>query len=610
MATCSVADCERQHNQHRQIATVGPTVSFISLVVNSVNDQARTMFLNVQRNAKKFLAEEKEKQEKEKPKRSEIELGHDRGNSLVVQQNANCKASALSCYRKQFIAAKRQGGVRRDWMTKEAWAEVKESFSALPAQEQYHYQQLACALNSRRFLQRKGADHRMVSAGGIADVQKDEPVPVALRNQLPSFNMLLSVESGIDFTTASVKDLTSHLQSRLIQMGSANELDQYPITEATVLASLLSLRCRGIQMGTAVKHLSRTCQFLAGPKNDDDVFPEKVLYHRNCQGVCCNCYEFPFLKLQTELVDQLHQWARTYKKPSDLVRQDVLLAFDIFLGDGDVYSEFYLVTAVAFRGGVQLPVECYTKLEIVKQGEEEVLLYLNSSSPTLSRTTWPDPINRGVGFGAIQSISTVELSSHLALFDVEIQGQIAPVGCSRLTGARLPQKVVIQEFDYYDVSRTVLRLKGPTEDSKPIAVTTAELSRDTGENMGRVKTTKRVDRNIHAKERVDMLSIFDSEPQTSATSKKQKRDTDTDATIPADPYTTFEDQLTREMMEALDIPPDTDTTQSDSGPKWKRDFSGLLDPEQMDDLENQRQAGRGGYWSYGWNGRDCRTHKC
>ena len=609
MATCSVADCERAHNQHRQIATVGPTVSFISLLVNSVNDQARTMFLTVQRNSKRLLEKEKEEQGQENDKHPEIGLGQDCGSSLVVQQATNSKASALSCYRKQFIATKRLGGVRRDWMTQEAWAEVRNSFLALPAQERYHYQQLAASLNSKRFFQRrKGADHRMVTAGGITDVQKDEPVTVALRNQPPSFNMLLSAESDIDFTTASISDLTSHLQSRLIKLGSAKELDQYPITEANVLASLLSLRCRGIQMKTAVKHLSRTCQFLAGPKNDEDEFPQKVLYHRNCQGVCCNCYEFIFLKLQTELVDQLHRWARTYKKPSDLVRQDVLLAFDIFLED-DVYSEFYLVTAVSFRGGVQLPVECYTKLEIVRQEEEELWLCLNCSSTTLSRTTWPDPINRGVGFGTIQSISTVELASHLALFDVEIQGQIVPTGCSRLTGARLPKKVVIQEFDYYDVSRTVLRLKGPTEDSKSITVTTAELSRDTGENRGRVKTTKPVDQNKDAKERVDMLSIFDAEPQTSATaksSKQQKRDRDTDTTIPtadSNPYSAFEDELTREMMEALDLPPDTDTAQSDNGPKWKRDFSGLLDPEQVDDLQNQHQVRGGGFGVLDGTGR-------
>lgn len=546
--------------------------------------------MNVQRDAQKLL-ERQETDHEAKRKHHQMDSVEDRSSnclvSLVATKN---KASALSVFRRQYIVAKQHAGVRRDWMTGEAWTEVKDAFSGLSAEQQNQYKQLAFTLNCRRFLSKEGKSHRMVEGAQFGNLQVQEVKPVALRTPPSSFNMLFSTDSNFDFATASVTDLAAQLGNQIAKVGSSKQLDQLPVTEENVLSSLISLRCRGLRLGDAVKHLSRTCGFLAGAKSDKDEFPKNVLYHRHCQGVCCNTYEFKFLKLQTAIVNELHALARKYKKPSDLVQQDLLLVFDIFIDD-DVFSEFYLVTAAAFRGGVQQPVESYTKLEIDKRGGD-IFLHLVPSPPVLSKQSWPQPIDRGFQFGTIRSLSTVQLAAHIALLDSEVQGIMAPVGMSRYLGARHPQKVVIRECEYYDVSRTILRLKGPAEESQPITLTADTIA--SMEESARGKQTKPTGSSTRTGSKVDMLGIFDEVPSTRAGSSKTTRgdaatggnvDTTTATDIPPNPYAAFEDDLAEQMMEALDLP--RDLPECDDWSKWEKHFSGLLDPDQVDAL---RQA--------------------
>ena len=51
IATCSVADCERKHGDHKRLASGSSSTSFMSLAVQSVLDEARTSFLRLQRHA-------------------------------------------------------------------------------------------------------------------------------------------------------------------------------------------------------------------------------------------------------------------------------------------------------------------------------------------------------------------------------------------------------------------------------------------------------------------------------------------------------------------------------------------------------------------------------
>ena len=52
LTTCSVADCERQHTNHKVLASTGNNTSFISLV-NSTNDQAKNAFLSSSKKSSK-----------------------------------------------------------------------------------------------------------------------------------------------------------------------------------------------------------------------------------------------------------------------------------------------------------------------------------------------------------------------------------------------------------------------------------------------------------------------------------------------------------------------------------------------------------------------------
>jgi hypothetical protein len=52
LATCSVADCERKHSGHKRLCRSNST-TFVSMLVNSVNDEIRNTWLRVQQDAKK-----------------------------------------------------------------------------------------------------------------------------------------------------------------------------------------------------------------------------------------------------------------------------------------------------------------------------------------------------------------------------------------------------------------------------------------------------------------------------------------------------------------------------------------------------------------------------
>ena len=55
LATCSVADCERKHGQHRNMCAGGQghPLTFMSMLINSVNDEIRQISLRLQQDAKK-----------------------------------------------------------------------------------------------------------------------------------------------------------------------------------------------------------------------------------------------------------------------------------------------------------------------------------------------------------------------------------------------------------------------------------------------------------------------------------------------------------------------------------------------------------------------------
>ena len=576
LTTCSVADCERQHANHKVLASTGNNTSFISLMVNSTNDQAKNAFLALQRRAQKHVKDNHPNLLMDKPEKRKLEATI----TSSTGPSQSSRASAISIFRKQYIHSKMIAGERPvNWCSASAWKEVKESFNRLTEEQANHYKKLALCVNSRRRLGKKlegSSKHMEVRPSEIATTQ----LSVGTGDCLAALAHAPRVWNVLLFTCEAFQDIDSFdgfktvLADRLLRLGSSKQLDPCPITEANVLSALMSLRCRGIQIRDAVTHLSRTCQFLAGPKTENE-FPKQVQYQRSCQGVCCNTFGFKFLQLQTGIVKVLHDLAAGYKKPSDMVKQDVLLCFDIFVQGEAVYSEFYLVTAVAFRGGVQQPVESYTRLQVVRDGDD-VFLHLSASNNALSPgTKWPHPIERAVAFGSIQTLSTVQLAAHIAKLNDDDSG--LPHDCP-------PHKVVIQEFDYRDCSRTVLQLKDPV--GQAIVIDTKDLDKGGKQTVPDSKSTssKSKSRSEH------FLSVFDDDgeqgPKPRATKHSAARDVN-EAQDDTYNYNSVHEEVFLQMLEALELPIDEDY--QNNLPKWKRDFAGVLDPDNLEALHQEHK---------------------
>ena len=97
LATCSVADCERQHAHHKVLASTGNNTSFISLMVNSVNDQAKHAFLALQRSVQKHINDNQLLMDKPEKRKLEATITSGTGPSK------DSRASAIGLFRNQYI---------------------------------------------------------------------------------------------------------------------------------------------------------------------------------------------------------------------------------------------------------------------------------------------------------------------------------------------------------------------------------------------------------------------------------------------------------------------------------------------------------------------------
>lgn len=551
-------------------------------MVNSVNNEARVSYLKFQRKAQSCF---KNCPVKKKGKRKSLPSDPVPGitESMTSPPASSSRASAILLFRKQYIAAQTTAGKTRDWFTKDAWKDVKTAFSELPAQERTHFEKLAKCVNFNRRLRGKAAAKKTVAI----DI-RPEQLALPLLDQDHSLELMPVAQASVESTVpnaflstfehthlqqcaSSVDCFVGHLNEEFQKAGKRIGVDPWPLREENILKALLSLRCRGIPAKGAVKHLSKVCQHLAGPKSTDeqDQFPSTVIYHRHCaDGVCCTLYPQSF-KMQCQIADALHSMARRFKSPSDLVRSDLLIEITVFGAEGNPFQKLhFIVTSVAFRGGTQQPTESYVSL-VPAQGESSILTL--SASPHVSsktKTPWPSPINRG-SCGSVISMSTVQLAAHLVSLESDM---------------RLPNKVLIERVRYEDISRSTVRLAGKDETWDPVVV--SALSPAVGKGSSKDQKRSDIASGSAAKPSSSSLDYLDFlgdvEPPLQEAASSCSYAPGSHHAYSCQPKE-FEDFLAQQLLEALGDSLGSDDTGQE--PKWRRDFEGLLDPSQVAELE-------------------------
>ena len=259
--------------------------------------------------------------------------------------------------------------------------------------------------------------------------------------------------------SSSVDGFFTHLRAEHDRCSRRGDLDPWPLQPAHIVSALLSLRFRGIRLRDSIKHLAHTCETLAGPASPQDEFPKTVKYFGRCLGICCNERGVRAVRVQNRIVSELHAMARRYKKPSDLVKDDLLIRITIHTTGSPEIVEWYFVTAPAFRGGVQQPTESYVGLIVCGPN----LLRLQQNTHVTSDIEWPSPFERAfeLGNGSLVSLSTLQLAAHL----VSLQED-------DLSRRRLPSKVRIERAAFEDVTRSVVKVTGivSASDWEPLTI--------------------------------------------------------------------------------------------------------------------------------------------
>ena len=374
--------------------------------------------------------------------------------------------------------------------------------------------------------------------------------------------------------TGSVGDFLRYLQSRFLQTSTSSELNPYPVGEADVLTAVLALKCRKIHLQDAVKHLAKTCEATAGPK-DGDVFPRVVPYQRCCQGVCLNS-GFERVRLQSKIIEALNTAAASkYKSPSEMVKDDLLLSFEVQRCGKKCEKEFFFVSAVGFRGGVQKPTQSYVKLCPSKSFEVDRLLSLTPAThvPSIRDSKWPSPIHRAYDAcsGAIQSLSTVQLSAHL-------------VNMSDACAFPSPGDVItvqVQRWLYEDISRSTVKI-GQSEDwlridssATPVYAKTAPAAHEERPPPS-----------------IDYQDFFSEELGGNSVGRRSGKGSSAQDLPSAQDQQDSHDLVLGQLMDALGLHSEELSEAAELGqpkPKWQRDLEGVVDPEKLAVLKEAEQ---------------------
>ena len=317
------------------------------------------------------------------------------------------------------------------------------------------YEQAASSSNASAKAKRKRAELQPASTA----LAEEPPSTVAIS---PSSGLLqpgMIRNACVSFAcadmkqcTGSVSEFINHLDSSFDEISRQKGLNPWPIGEESVLSSLLSLKSRKIPLRNAMESIRDTCEATAGPKSEQeqDVFPKTVFYPQRCRGIC-GASGFDRVKMQSNIIQSLESMASSrYAKPTDLVRDDLLLCITVSRLGIELSFDFFLVTAVAFRGGVQKPTQSYLKLWKSVDFEQDGRLQLVPSDFVQPTVEHPSPFHTAFT-GALVTWPPHQLAASL----------IGDHDCVQMS-------VTIRKHTYVDESRAALKVTGVADAWDPI----------------------------------------------------------------------------------------------------------------------------------------------
>ena len=279
--------------------------------------------------------------------------------------------------------------------------------------------------------------------------------------------------------------------------------------------------------------------------------------------------------------------AQKFSKPTELVQEDALLRFTVRLGGGASKTEHYILTAVAFQGGMQKAVQSYIKLadENAVEDDDGLVLRLFSIPHVANGNTeeWPNPINRAdqLQAGSLLSLSTTQLAAHLVQLDCALGA----------LDSKPPAEITIQRCKYDDLSRSTVRVTGIVDDWETITIAG---NRDCNVVVAPNRKGKGKGKNKRQEQEseTDFLEFVDLDfgASDSKSGRSRNQTPTVETSKPADSIDELglHQELLSQLMDAFDVPIDKRT--EGHYPKWRDDFEGLLDPDQLEALQAAQDA--------------------
>ncbi len=267
IATCTVADCEVRHSHHQHLlrsASVGAARTIGNLCSNSINDAARMIRMHVEQDA----------YELSKRLYHKAQHFHHHQEHVSVESNATrSNASAISVFRKGFIHGQNRAlGMKRNWMTKDAWKEVKDAFNSLPEDTRSNFAALAQSRND--MIEKRAKRERLAiaaaessqfqsSAAVVGQSAAESIVPVNESLALPlgesgdqprplnallgslDYKILQNNMKDVDTFWLHLTRQHEHLISKYSKRDSPKSPPKnvWPIDENNILTALLGIRC-------------------------------------------------------------------------------------------------------------------------------------------------------------------------------------------------------------------------------------------------------------------------------------------------------------------------------------------------------------------------------
>ena len=307
--------------------------------------------------------------------------------------------SALQLFRHDILKRDAGLGIKIGAANKDHWAQIKGKFQMLPADRRATYEAQAqasrvearAARKRRSLCQAAIAEKEVVrlssavaagarpggghaGGGGAAAVDAAAGAVVSMA-QTPAAPLSVSVLAGQGFDARNTHDkdtLMEVVQARTVAVGKRGQTDilgdEYPVSQQTLDEEDLFARNNHVQNWQRYNHFKAMAQTIAGPKDEGDVFPERVPQITRCGCLCKAGAPAEQLRMHHQVVAALAQVAQRYGSPNKLTLADPLLAFKVYHGQprGLCSVRFALLSASSLRHAHHNSTQTFTMLACVE----------------------------------------------------------------------------------------------------------------------------------------------------------------------------------------------------------------------------------------------------